>query len=74
MARFRYLGEPDRPGFVKQMGSTIKIRVRQKNGTTLELLPKTGGKFTPGQDIGYDITDERAIRHLESDTRYERIS
>ena len=74
MARFKYLGQKDRPNLVKTKGDSLKLRLHLKDGSIVELAPKSGGKFTPGQDIGYDITDERVIRHLSVDTRFQRIS
>jgi len=72
MARFRYLGEPPQgwgtPGMLKI------IRVPQKDGTMQELLPVPPATYFPvGEDIGYDISDERSLRCLRVDTRYEEI-
>ena len=74
MARFRYLGEPERPGLVKVQGPCTLIRVPCKDGSKLEIMPP-GRKqsFAGGSDIGVDVTDERALRSLRADTRYAEI-
>ena len=72
MARFKYLGEPPRP-FVKTYGDTHIITVHLKNGTVQELTPTAGDHFVIGADIGYDITDERALRTLRADSRFQEI-
>lgn len=75
MARFRYNGEPSRPKLVVSYGDTTKIRLKMKDGTVQELTPvPPATRFEIGQDIGYEITDERAIRHLTADTRFTRLS
>jgi hypothetical protein len=74
MARFKYLGEPPR-SFVVSYGPCTKIRVFNKDGSTPVLTPvPPATQFAVGQDIGYDITDERAVRYLSNDPRFERIS
>lgn len=75
MARFQYNGEPPRPKLVTSYGPTLKIRLKMKDGTVQELTPvPPATRFEIGQDIGYDITDERAIRYLEVDSRFTRLS
>lgn len=75
MARFKYNGEPSRPKLVTNYGPTLKIRLKMKDGTAQELTPvPPATRFEIGQDIGYDITDERAIRYLEVDSRFTRLS
>lgn len=74
MARFKYKGPKPRPQ-VKIPGKTKEMRFHCKDGTTLRLFPKPPNKFfAPNQDIGYDITDSRVIRHLEADPKFQRIS
>jgi hypothetical protein len=76
MARFRYLGEPSRPGLVVAYGPCLKIRVKKKDGTTQELTPVSPAtSFVIGEDIGHEITDERVLRHIRADTtRFEEIT
>lgn len=75
MARFKYNGEPPRPGLVATYGNSIKFRLHLKDGSVQELTPvPPATKFEIGQDIGYEITDERAIRHMTADSRFTRLS
>ena len=74
MARFKYLGEPPR-SWVKKYGPCLQIVVPEKNGDNRTYLPKPPATDFPiGQDIGYDITDERSIRYLNADTRFQQIA
>lgn len=74
MARYRYLGEPARPGLVVAYGPTTKIDVPKKDGSFEALVPiPPATQFVVGQDIGYDITDQRAVQSMDSDTRFQRI-
>lgn len=74
MARFKYLGEPPRPGMVAKYGPCKMIRVRRKDGSVQELLPMPPATaFVIGEDIGHDITDERSIRHMRANSRFEEI-
>jgi hypothetical protein len=73
MARFRYLGEPPR-SYVTAYGPTILIKVQKKDGTQQTLTPvPPATSFVIGQDLGYNITDERSVRQLRADPRYEEI-
>ena len=73
MAHFKYLGEPARQ-YVTEYGPCLKIRLKNKNGTTSELTPvPPATEFAVGADIGYDIVDERALRFLQCDPRFEEI-
>ena len=73
MARFNYLGEPAR-SYVLTHGPTQLIRLPKKDGTTEELTPiSPADRFLPNQDIGYDITDERSLRAIRADSRFEEI-
>lgn len=74
MARFKYLGEPARPELVASYGPSTQINVRLKNGAIQELTPiPPATEFEVGVDIGYDITDQRALRFFRSDSRFEEI-
>jgi hypothetical protein len=74
MARFKYLGEPAKFSFLATPGDLLAIKLRQKDGTirTLEPVPPALS-FPVGEDLGYDITDERSVYQLRADTRYEEI-
>jgi hypothetical protein len=73
MARFRYLGEPPNPA-IQIMGPTLQIRCRCKDGTILVYDPVPPAvEFAAGLDIGYDVTEERSLRHLRVDTRFQEI-
>lgn len=74
MARFKYLGEPDRPGFVITYGPCWKIITPQKAGGSRTLTPiPPQTEFVKGADIGYDITDQLSLIAFRADTRYEEI-
>lgn len=73
MARFKYLGEPPRD-YVVTMGPCLKIRVPLKNGTISMLLPvPPATEFVIGQDIGHDITDQRSLHAMRTDTRFQEL-
>lgn len=75
MARFKYLGEPERPHLVKKQGPVLGFRFHMQDGSLSELLapdPKVG--FLKDQDLGIDITDSRVLRHLRTDPRFEELT
>jgi hypothetical protein len=74
MARFKYLGEPSF-GVVATPGPCTAIKVPLKNGTIQTLTPiSPATEFVIGADIGYEITDERAVRSMRTETyHYEEI-
>lgn len=75
MARFRYKGLQDRPklrGSRGQMGTVKELRLRTREGGKLALKPAQGQNIAAG--YVFDVTDERAIRHLKADPRFELIS
>lgn len=71
MARFRWLGEPDRPPL--EYGQTTKFRFASRTGpyTVLPVHPATS--FPIGDDIGYEITDPITLAALGADPRFEQI-
>ena len=71
MARFKYLGEPAY-SFVDVIGQTTQIKIKKQDGTTVTLTGPPGG-FVIGADIGANITDERALRTIRADIRFEEI-
>ena len=74
MARFKYMGEPPRPQTVKKYGPCKTIKIPKKDGTTMVLQAsdqETG--FPIGEDIGTDIEDERSLRVLRGDMRFQEI-
>lgn len=74
MARFKYLGEPKNKFGWYATGKLKKIGLRRKDGPKQVLEPvPPATEFVVGQDIGYDITDERSVYQLRADTRYEEI-
>lgn len=73
MARYIWLGEPPRP-YVVEYGPSLEFKVPKKNGTMQTLTPiPPATEFVIGEDIGYDLTDERSIRVMDADTRFERV-
>jgi len=73
MARFKYLGEPSRPGFVVTYGPSTQIRVPQQDGTKNVINAPGPGGFVIGADIGVEITDPMSLRYLRADTRFQEI-
>ncbi len=81
MARFRYLGEPERSKLVKQYGATLAIRVPTTQGVISvvpapSVVPAEAGTqpaFVPGAIIDHDFTDPRSLRHLRADPRFEEV-
>lgn len=71
MARFKWLGEPDRPSLT--YGDTHKFDLASSTGpyTLLPVSPAT--TFPIGQDLGYDFTDPITIAVLNTDPRFEQI-
>ena len=73
MAQFRYLGEPSRP-WVVSYGPALIIKLRPKTGGIRSITPiPPAVSFVIGEDIGYDITDERELRYLRNDPRFQEI-
>lgn len=74
MARYKYLGEPPRPGMT--YGATTKIGVPTKmEGLKIYLpvAPKT--EFVIGEDLGYDFADQFSIVALDANTvSFQRIA
>lgn len=72
--RFRYLGESPETWSVQRMGPTVAVRFHQQSGEILEVrAPNQETGFLAGRDIGLEITDERVIRHMLVDKRFEQI-
>lgn len=77
MAKFRFkgLGDVQNVG-VETMGVPIEFRFRRTNGTKSVHKPKDAqgaakAKFDVGDEI--EETDERAVRHLRADPRFEEV-
>lgn len=71
MARYKYLGEPPRPGLTYE--AMTQIRGIGMHGT-LDLFPvPPATEFEVGKDIGHDITDPILIQVFDADPRYERV-
>jgi len=73
MARFKWLGIPQWGSIVFDQPVT-EIRVKHKDGTVHTYVPVSpASEFVVNTDIGYEITDERCLRHLRADTRFQEI-
>lgn len=73
MAHFKYMGEGTN-GFISQSGPCLEIRVPLRSGDKLILIASDQvAGFVPGEDIGHDFTDERALRFLRSDPRFQEM-
>ena len=74
MARFKYLGEVLDLGPGNSFGPCLKIRLRLQDGSVQEILPvDPETEFVVDEDIGYEITDDRCLRHLRNDARFEEL-
>jgi hypothetical protein len=70
--RFKYLGEPTRTGLA--LGPSLAFVFHNQDGTKTELrAPNQRTGFAIGKDIGVDVTDDRVIRHMQADPRFEEI-
>ena len=74
MARFKYLGQAPN-SWLAALGPCYTINIPKKDGTkmTVNAADPVGG-FVIGADIGVDITDERSIRVMQADVRFQQIS
>jgi hypothetical protein len=73
MARFKYMGEANRT-FVVSYGPCLTIKIPKTDGTKMIINaadPVIG--FPIGEDIGVDITDDRSLRFLRADSRFQEI-
>ena len=74
MARFKYVGHPDRPKLVENYGPLLAINVPTKDGTIHALKPiYPNTSFKVGEDLGYEITDAKSLRAMRADTKFEEI-
>lgn len=73
MAKFKFLGiGQEFDGLVAQMGGPIEFRFDRKGPGKKVHKPKGGkAKFDVGDVIEED--DERAVRHLRADPRFEEV-
>ena len=73
MARFKYMGEVPN-GFVVQHGPCLQIKIPLKDGGKMILIASDQSVgFVIGSDVGTDITDERSLRYLRADARFQEI-
>jgi len=75
MAQFKWLGEDqlDPPQqWVKEYGPCEQVAVPKKDGTTTVVEAPPGG-FPINSIIPYDFTDERSIRVLRADPRFQEV-
>lgn len=73
MARFKYMGELEN-NFVLQHGPCLQIKIPLKNGSKMILTaPNQSIGFPKNEDIGVNITDERSLRYLRADGRFQEI-
>lgn len=73
MARFQYNGEPER-SMVVEYGACTVVKVPLKNGTVQALTPiAPATEFAIDADIGYEITDQRALACLRADSRFTEL-
>ncbi len=73
MATFKWLGEEMVPKmYVKTYGPCTEIKVPQKDGSKVVIKAPPGG-FVIGVPIPYDFKDERSIRALRADPRFQEV-
>jgi hypothetical protein len=69
MARFKYNGEQTDLGAGHTWGPCTEIRLPLTDGSKDILTPvDPATEFEIDEDIGYDITDDRSLRHLRMAT------
>jgi hypothetical protein len=74
MARFKYMGEVERKSAIKDYGPCKVIKIPLKDGSKMILTaPDQEAGFPIGEDIGADITDERSLRVMRADARFQEI-
>jgi hypothetical protein len=73
VAFFKYKGEPAR-NFVTAQGPTLSIRVPLKDGSVQEFLAvdQVNG-WQVNDQLPEDFSDERALRALRADPRFEEV-
>jgi hypothetical protein len=54
-------------------GPTSMIRVKDSHGVVVEIKPSNGSNFVIGEDIGAEFTDQRVLRMLRVDPRFQEI-
>lgn len=77
MARFKYMGEPARPGMVLDYGSCVVVRTNCTDidcidNETNELYP-SGQEFVVDEDMGIDVECPTCLKHLRADNRFQEI-
>jgi hypothetical protein len=70
MARFKYLGEPQRPALVASYGPINQVVVPKKDGTKTVVTAPAGG-FPIGQPV--DFTDEFSLLVMRADPRFQEV-
>lgn len=79
MARFKFKGQAAIRSFIKvndveQHPPILAVRIRHADNSFEDLrAPDQIAGFQAGQDIGSNVTDERVLRHLRADPRFEEI-
>jgi len=75
MAQFKWMGEervvPPRK-WVQSYGPCEQIRVPKKDGTFTVVDAPPGG-FPVGSTIPFNFTDERSLRVMRADPRFEEV-
>ncbi len=76
MAQFLWKGEIARPGLVQSYGPTTKITVPKKDGSYTVVTDGTGfviDDVIAQSGTPVEFTDERSLRTLRADPRYEEV-
>ena len=75
MAVFKYIGDGlhmSLHGSHGQRGKAVAFRYRMKDGTKVEHTPDGKPAFDVNDEL--TVTDERVIRHMKVDPRFELVS
>ena len=72
MSRIKFLGLP--PEY--RQGDVYGVEIPLKNGTIMTVLASDHGKekYSAGDDIGIDLTDEWGLTVMANDPSYQIIS
>jgi hypothetical protein len=75
MAYFRWKGEVERTGLVVNYGPTISVKLRKQDGTIVVLnAPDQNNGYAIDEDVAGDVLDERCLRALRADPRFEEYT
>jgi hypothetical protein len=74
MAKFKFVDWGPLPSAVADPGLLLKLRIPMKSGAKHELVaPDQSKGWVLGEVIDHDITDDRALRMMRADPRFQEV-